>query len=502
MIDEEDTHASSGISSSAAGASFGRRASSSRTSAVPVEPAEIEPAAGEIQGLKVRQGVRMKSAALQAALEQSGTELEKAEPDRIEPGGKIAPPAAEKAHHHREKAGASGTSSHDAARQPADPIAVGPGFVPSVSEAQLVARKQPAMVRPHDAAHSGHEALSNLQTVPGLNLAQPAHTAPTAASETQDPEKSVPETFGTAVTFSTGAERPATSTEEKAAAGPGASKALESSSSGLPGVSGGGPQVPTAEDRTSKMAAGSPQVPAAPADPLQTAQPARARGLQGEGARSAGLRDGARGMQPKDAGPDQHGSISIQPSGVAGVLPEAGKGSPNSLAGRSDTSVASQAFDALDASDGRAMPVWTHAGTNRAEAGYQDEQLGWVAVRAQMGANGIHAAVVPDSADAAQALGSHLASLGSYLAEHHMPIETVTMAAESHHEASTAMGHGNEQPGGGNAHQQKSSGPPMDSIREASRSSQSGPTGLGALSGPTAPADAAWNGGVHVSVIA
>jgi hypothetical protein len=52
-----------------------------------------------------------------------------------------------------------------------------------------------------------------------------------------------------------------------------------------------------------------------------------------------------------------------------------------------------------------------------------------VAVRAQADVNGVHASLVPNSADAAQALGGHLAGLNAYLAEHHSAVETLTMAA-------------------------------------------------------------------------
>jgi len=40
----------------------------------------------------------------------------------------------------------------------------------------------------------------------------------------------------------------------------------------------------------------------------------------------------------------------------------------------------------------------------------------------------VHASLVPGSADAAQALGGHLAGLNSYLSDHHTPVETLTLA--------------------------------------------------------------------------
>lgn len=87
-----------------------------------------------------------------------------------------------------------------------------------------------------------------------------------------------------------------------------------------------------------------------------------------------------------------------------------------------------ETLSALDAADRLPSPIWTHAGARQAEAGYQDEQLGWVAVRAQMGADGIHAAVLPDSAAAAQSLANHLAGLNAHLVEEHVPIAALTLS--------------------------------------------------------------------------
>lgn len=85
-------------------------------------------------------------------------------------------------------------------------------------------------------------------------------------------------------------------------------------------------------------------------------------------------------------------------------------------------------FAALDAEAAPETSSWIHAGTHHAEAGFQDPALGWVAVRADVGGSGIHASLVPGSVDAAQVLGAHLPGLNVYLAEHHTPIETLTMS--------------------------------------------------------------------------
>jgi hypothetical protein len=84
-------------------------------------------------------------------------------------------------------------------------------------------------------------------------------------------------------------------------------------------------------------------------------------------------------------------------------------------------------FAALDA--GRPSPpaTWIHAGTRHAEAGFLDPALGWVGVRADAVGDRVHAAVVPDSAEAAQVLGTHLAGLNAFLSEQHGA--TITMGS-------------------------------------------------------------------------
>jgi hypothetical protein len=99
-----------------------------------------------------------------------------------------------------------------------------------------------------------------------------------------------------------------------------------------------------------------------------------------------------------------------------------------------------EAFATLDAGGATGKPTWIHAGAQRAEAGFQDPALGWVGVRADMGGGGIHAELVPGSADAAQTLGSHLAGLSAYLAEHHTPVETLTLTSPE--DGSSGLGSG------------------------------------------------------------
>jgi hypothetical protein len=89
---------------------------------------------------------------------------------------------------------------------------------------------------------------------------------------------------------------------------------------------------------------------------------------------------------------------------------------------------AQDTFAALDEQNPPGAPVWIHTGGNTAEAGFKDPTLGWVGVRAQVDDGGVHAAVMPATADASQALSSNMTNLSAYLDEHHTPVQTLTMA--------------------------------------------------------------------------
>ncbi len=107
-------------------------------------------------------------------------------------------------------------------------------------------------------------------------------------------------------------------------------------------------------------------------------------------------------------------------------------------------------FAALDAGTPPGTPAWTHAGSQHAEAGFRDPALGWVSVRADLSAVGIHATLVPDSAEAAQALNGHLAGLSTHLVEQHSPVASVTMALPSESGVENGMGQRMQQGAEGN----------------------------------------------------
>jgi len=182
-------------------------------------------------------------------------------------------------------------------------------------------------------------------------------------------------------------------------------------------------------------------------------------------------------------------------------------GTAASIPGDSSSTISGAAsrdtFSALDAESASRTSTWTHAGATRAEAGYQDPSLGWVSVRADAGGGGIHASLVPSSADAAQALGGHLAGLNAHLAEQHMSVETLTLAAPEGRGLDTAMGQNANQ----NMQQQTGQGlepsRPSDTNADVatvaavqSSSTQSSARGIEATLAANSPP------GAHISVMA
>ncbi len=143
-------------------------------------------------------------------------------------------------------------------------------------------------------------------------------------------------------------------------------------------------------------------------------------------------------------------STRVPSIAVQAPIADEGNGKPESgLAVRDNTvAAASDPFVALDAASGAVAPTWTHTGARQAEAGFHDPAFGWVGVRAEVGTAGIHASLVPGSADAAQVLSSHLAGLNDYLEHHEASVHTVTVAAPQGHSSEMGMDQGAGHSGG------------------------------------------------------
>jgi len=193
-------------------------------------------------------------------------------------------------------------------------------------------------------------------------------------------------------------------------------------------------------------------------------------------------------------------------TGAGGTVSTAGApmGASSVAASQQDSR---EAFATLDAAGTPGAPTWIHAGAQRAEVGYQDPALGWVGVRADLSGSGIHAQLVPGSADAAQALGSHLAGLNSYLDEHHTPVETLTLTSPeggwsgsgSGQGAGEGMQQGAGQQTGQNADASAPSDPYPESVTRSPAASAELPAFYGDINGSTQTAS---TGSFHISVMA
>ena len=166
-----------------------------------------------------------------------------------------------------------------------------------------------------------------------------------------------------------------------------------------------------------------------------------------------------------------------------------------------------ETFAALDSGVGAGTavgtPAWIHAGGQRVEAGFEDPALGWVGVRADLNGGSVHAAVVPGSSEAAQALSGHLAGLNTYLAEQHSPVATLTMAAPGGSGLESGVDQSMQQDAGQHAEQNTAAASQLDS---QDRGSANAPAPSLSATSESAKFDAiAHTGerrGVHISVMA
>jgi hypothetical protein len=140
-------------------------------------------------------------------------------------------------------------------------------------------------------------------------------------------------------------------------------------------------------------------------------------------------RESAASATPQISQVGAQSTLVRDPSGLAGVNAERAGSSAQNPQAPSAALTMRDAFAALDADPGQSATTWTHTTPRQVEAGYQDPSLGWVSVRADLTPGGLHASVIPNSPEAAQALGSHLSGLNAYLAEHHGSSITATIAA-------------------------------------------------------------------------
>lgn len=152
----------------------------------------------------------------------------------------------------------------------------------------------------------------------------------------------------------------------------------------------------------------------------ETATPSRPK-LAMEGSAMRVVATGAAAQEPGDARAGQ--STVVPGAGIVQV-----HGNESAVAANERLAPMREPFTIIDAGAESAATKWVVAGGHRAEAGFQDSALGWVSVRAQAGAGGIHAAVVPSSEVAAQALSGHLIGLNAHLASRYERLNPVTLS--------------------------------------------------------------------------
>ncbi len=159
-------------------------------------------------------------------------------------------------------------------------------------------------------------------------------------------------------------------------------------------------------------------------------------------------------------------------------------------------------FTALDAASGVSKPSWVHAGAQHAEAGFQDPALGWVGVRANLNAGNVHAALMPESAEAAQVLSGTLAGLSAYLAEQHTPAATLTIADPAGRAVENGADQSLQQGAGQNAEQRAPQEAPSslpNALTMPAISAQGSSTAGNEFNATVWPSEGR---GVHISVMA
>ena len=164
-------------------------------------------------------------------------------------------------------------------------------------------------------------------------------------------------------------------------------------------------------------------LPAAPAAIAGTDVPAA-------GAHDVSSRIKAEASASTHSAPEALQAASLGSDGPARLPnPVAVPISASSAAAGASRTALRETFSAIDADSGSVSPTWTHATPQQAEAGFKDPKLGWVGVRADTNGGGVHAVLVPGSAQAAEELGKHMDGIHTYLAEQHTPLDSLGMDA-------------------------------------------------------------------------
>ena len=131
-------------------------------------------------------------------------------------------------------------------------------------------------------------------------------------------------------------------------------------------------------------------------------------------------------------------------------------GGPERGGGLADTGHVSpfQVMDASGSGSAASSASLTHSSSAASSlvAGYHDPQLGYVELKAQMGADGVHASLVAATEEGSTILAGHMPALHQWLNERSTPVETLNIGvreeSSSRSFAGTAGEGGASQPGG------------------------------------------------------
>jgi hypothetical protein len=189
-------------------------------------------------------------------------------------------------------------------------------------------------------------------------------------------------------------------------------------------------------------------------------------------------------------------STTIENDTVSNELPTRPIGNEMIAVG---TGAPHQTFEALDHVGNGPFANWVHVGAQRAEAGFQDPALGWIAVRADQSGGGVHATVLPATTEAAQSLGSQMTGLSAHLADAHPSITSLSLGTGDGREDGTSAGHGFNQGAGQDRGQQNAADSQVSLKSEVSKVSAEHSL---ATSSPVAREASQEPGSRHISVLA
>lgn len=174
-------------------------------------------------------------------------------------------------------------------------------------------------------------------------------------------------------------------------------------------------------------------------------------------------------------GASTEGQFSVSPRAANALLPFS-----NTFVGDTQKQEAPrEPFATIDAAPENAASKWTLASGHQVEAGFQDSSLGWIAVRAQAGIQGIHASIVPSSDVAALSLTSHLAGLNAHVGTYIGHLNPVTIDASdagrfSHSAGGEMLGSSSENESGQRQHS-SAEGSQTETLPNSSRGYEEAP---------------------------